>query len=570
MSQSNTQVDQFVTSVGQRIDRHRTRNVAVWATLIGGALMLLLAICYVWPGYRVPWILYPCVLLLMLWCGWCAVLYFRSSDKEAATFADRFFGLKNAVGSSLQFTREGKQGGFYDLQARQTNELVDSVVVEQIKYEPPWRLIVPGVLMVVVAVSLGFKPASPAVLARLEQEKNTLAMTTAANEQLKELVEELEKSADDENERKMLEPDKLRQWVDELKETTDLREAKRQYAKMEMRLNRAAEALRQRRDEKLMDKAAEELKKDLDSADLAKALKHKKYERAADKLKDLKPGEKNDQKFKPGELSKSRKELAKLKAAAKRMAAAARKTRSNSSSKSKRGESSDSKPSDGDPSEATEEADENDGLAELIEDLDDAVEELDRELEEMEFEEGDGEQDLERGDDDLDDAERGVRQKLDELGDQLRKMARRRKARSKLKKLSKKCAECQSGSAAMESDRKGGKKAGEGSDDAIREQRDENIDNGQNTKLKGLKGNGPSLTQVQAADDGDGTATRRAEAKQRDFKRQFESFVDREDIPEDLKNGVKEYFTNIHRAEDGEDDQKDPQADVEEETLNKK
>jgi hypothetical protein len=463
----------------------------------------------------------------------------------------------------LQFSQEGKQGGFYDLQANQTEKLVNSVAIEDIKYQPPWRLIVPGVLLVGIAISLGFKPTSPAVLARLEEEKNTLAMTTAANEQLKELVEELENSADDEDERKMLEPDKLRQWVDELKETTDLREAKRQYAKMEMRLNRAAEALRQRRDEKLMDKAAEELKKDLDSAELAKDLKHKKYERAADKLKDLKPGDKNDQKFKPGKLSKSRKELAKLKAAAKRMAAAARKTRGNSNSKSKNGENSDSKPSDGDPSEASEEVEDNDELAELIEELDDAVEELDRELEEMEFDDGDGEQDLEHGDEDLDEAERGVRGKLDELGDRLMKMARRRKARSKLKKLSKKCAQCQSGASTMESERKGGKRAGEGSDDAFREQRDERMDNGQNTKLKGLKGKGPSLTQVQAADDGDGTATRRSEAKQREFKRQFESFVDREDIPEDLKNGVKEYFTNIHQVED---DKKD--ASPNEETLN--
>lgn len=551
MSQQSPHVDQFVTSVSRRMDRHRTRDVAVWATLVGGALMLILAICYVWPGYRVPWVLYPGVLLLTVWCSWCVILYFRSSNDEAATFADRFFGLKNAVGSCLRFAREGKQGGFYDLQAKQTEALVDSVAVEDIKYQTPWRLIVPGVLLVVIAVSLGFKPASEAVLTRLENEKKTLAMTTAANEQLKELVDELEKSAEDENERLMLEPDKLRQWVDELKETTDLREAKRQYAKMEMRLNRAAEALRQRRDEKLMDKAAEELKKDLDSADLAKDLKHKKYERAADRLKDLKPGDKNDQKFKPGKLGKSRKELAKLKAAAKRMAAAARKT-------------------SGEQAEGSENSDESGDLSELIEELDEAVEELDRELEEMEFEDGEGEQDLERGDDDRDDAERGVRGKLDELGDRLMKMARRRKARSKLKKLSKKCAQCQSGTMNIESDRKGGKKAGEGSDDAIREQRDEQADNGQNTKLKGLKGKGPSLTQVQAADDGDGVATRGAEAKQREFERQFESFVDREDIPEDLKNGVKEYFTNIHRVdeENSEAENTNDANDTNDETLN--
>jgi len=136
--------------------------------------------------------------------------------------------------------------------------------------------------------------------------------------------------------------------------------------------------------------------------------------------------------------------------------------------------------------------------------------------------------------------------------------------------LSKKCAQCQSGTMNIESDRKGGKKAGEGSDDAIREQRDEQADNGQNTKLKGLKGKGPSLTQVQAADDGDGVATRGAEAKQREFERQFESFVDREDIPEDLKNGVKEYFTNIHRVdeENSEAENTNDANDTNDETLN--
>ena len=68
-----------------------------------------------------------------------------------------------------------------------------------------------------------------------------------------------------------------------------------------------------------------------------------------------------------------------------------------------------------------------------------------------------------------------------------------------------------------------------------------------------------------AADDGDGTATRRSDAKQRDFKRQFESFVDREDIPEDLKNGVKEYFTNIHQVEEDKSKSSD-----EDESLNQK
>lgn len=469
-------------------------------------------------------------------------------------FADRFFQLKNSVSSCLHFSREGQQGGFYELQAQHTESLLQRVAVEDIRYQPPWRIIVPGVLLVLSAAALGFKSASPDVVARLEQEQNTLAMTAAANDEIEELIEALKESTDDEDERKLLEPDKLRQWVDELKETTDLREAKRQYAKMEMRLNRAAEALRQRRDEKLMDKAAQELQQDPESSDLSKDLKHKKYEPAADKLEDLKPGKKDDQKNEPRKLSDSKRELAKLKAVAKRMAAAARKTKGSTKGSGKpnngRGKPSDAKGSDAEAADAEESAEESGDLSDLIEELDEAVEELDRELEEMEFAERDGDQDLEFGDDDFDDAESGVREKLDELGDRLMRMARRRKARSKLKKLSKRISQMQTGSATAESRRTGGLKAGEGSEDASREEREDRIDNGQNTKLKGLKGQGPSLTQVQAADDGDGTSYRRSAVKERDFKRQFESFVDREDIPEDLKQGVREYFTNIHQVED--------------------
>ena len=110
------------------------------------------------------------------------------------------------------------------------------------------------------------------------------------------------------------------------------------------------------------------------------------------------------------------------------------------------------------------------------------------------------------------------------------------------------------GSVVVQSQNKGGKKAGKGSSDASRDQQDERVDNGQYAKLKGIKGEGPSLTKVESADDGTGTSNLRAEAKKREFKRQFESFVGREDVPEDLKAGVKNYFTNIHQSSEEEAD----------------
>jgi hypothetical protein len=51
---------------------------------------------------------------------------------------------------------------------------------------------------------------------------------------------------------------------------------------------------------------------------------------------------------------------------------------------------------------------------------------------------------------------------------------------------------------------------------------------------------------VESAEDGSGISTRQHIARAREFRRQFESFVQREDIPEHVRNGVRTYFENIH------------------------
>lgn len=561
-------VGSFVQSVAHRLNRHRLWHALIWAGLLSGAVMLVIALCYVWPGYRVPTIWYAIVPSVALFSAGVVWFVGRKSTDQAAHYADSFFKLKDSIGSCVSFSDEGHAGGFYDLQADQTQALVKQTSVDKIAFKPPYRIIAIGALLILVSVSLGFKSPSAAVVAEREQQAATSQMTAAANEELKELVEELEESLGDEEEKKLVDPDKLRKWVDELRETTDPKEAMRQYARLEMKLNRAAEALKQRQDEKLLNSVADELKKDETSKALGEKLKQKKYELAAKELKDLKPSKIDPEKLK--ELSEKRKELAKLKAMANRMADAARNTRSaknqkNGNSKnSKSGKPSDAKMAnskngktsksgsemEGDPSDAAQNE-----LAQLLEELEESVEELDQEMEELELadlEEMD-EQDLEKCED-CQECEAATRAKLDELGDKLRRMAKKRSAQAKLKQLSQRCSECQSaGTMLVQTKRKGGKKAGEGSVDSTRDTQDEFKNNDQYTKLKGIKGKGPSLTKIESADDGTGTSQLAYEAKKREFKRQFESFVGREDVPEDLKNGVKNYFTNIHETGESSD-----------------
>ena len=559
-------VNDFISSIRDRLNRHHVWNVFLQTLLALGICMTVVALFYVIPGYAVPWQAWAVTLSIVSLVGIVAVFAGRRSTDQAAGFADDFYGLKDSVTSCSHFAEAGHEGGFYDLQAKQTEKLVGQFSTDQIRYAFPWRLASTAALFCAIALALGFKGPSKEVVQRLEIENATLVNTEAANQQLKELIDELDKALEDEEEKKLLDPDTLRKWVDDLEKTKDLKEAMRQYARLEMKLNKAAERLNQRKDESLMDKAAEELKKAEELKELAEKLKRKKYDKAAKDLKDLKPRKLTAEDLK--KLSEKRKELAKLKAVAKRMAQAARKVSSRShaqvaktkngnqklnsgdGSKSQNGKANKGEHSDGEGQLAA-----NEDLAEMIEDLEEAVEDLDEELEELERE------DLEEMEGDFEECEQcqncqqceqGVRDQLDKLGKKLAKMARKRKARSKLRKLSQACSQCQSqymGNAMAQSNMPGGKKAGKGSSDASRDKRDELTDNGQNTSLKGLKGNGPSLTKVESADDGTGVGLRRGNATKREFKRQFESFVDREDVPEDLKAGVKNYFSNIHENE---------------------
>ncbi len=556
-------VQGFIQSVRKRINKHRLLNIGWWATAIGSATILLIAIAYVWPGYRVPLYWYGIVAGLAAMGGlitWCMR---RVSEDHAAHFADEFYGLKDSVRSCSNFSEAGLDGDFYKLQSDQTEELVDQSSLDNIRYQPPYRLAALAIIMAMIAIALGFKGPSDAVVRKAAEEAETVAATSALNQEIRELIDELDTSLDDKEERAMLDPEKLRKWVDELEETKDRKEAMRQYAKLERKIQKASLALQQKKDEKLLDRAAEELRKDEELRKLAELLEQKKYKKAGEDLKEMEPDGDMEN---PKKVSERRKELAKLKAAARRMADAARNNagnrqkgnagangkQSDKTAKSKEGqagEQSDQEMAEGEPSDG-----EDGELVDMLEALDEAMEELDDQLEEMEladWEEGD-EQDLEWAEacEECEGCENAMESELDELAKKLSRMAKKRAAARKLKALGKKCSQCQGSLAGRKSKGKGGLKAGNGVDETMRNVRDERIDNGQFTKLKGLKGKGPSLTKIEAAEDGTGVSGRTAKATKREFKRQFESFVEREDVPEDLKSGVKNYFTNIHDIAD--------------------
>jgi hypothetical protein len=186
-------------------------------------------------------------------------------------------------------------------------------------------------------------------------------------------------------------------------------------------------------------------------------------------------------------------------------------------------------------------------LSEMIEDLEEAVEEYDEALasaKRMELEKGEIDKDK-RGE--CKACQAALAAKISDLEKKLKKMSLCRRAGKRLSKLCQACSQCQGG--LCESPNAGGKKAGAGSNNSRRDVEDELVDNGQTTRLKGIKAAGPSITSVESADDGSGISNRRHEARERNFERQFESFVQREDVPENVRDGVKRYFENIHQAD---------------------
>ena len=94
-----------------------------------------------------------------------------------------------------------------------------------------------------------------------------------------------------------------------------------------------------------------------------------------------------------------------------------------------------------------------------------------------------------------------------------------------------------------------GLKPGTGSVQSNRDNFDELPNQGNLEQLTGQKGSGPSLSKVEEAESGSGVSSNRTTRTAKEFSRQMESFIERDDVPEELKIGVREYFKTIHDVE---------------------
>lgn len=552
MGSNNDSIDHFLKRVGRRLNQSRLLSALVSSLLVVSIVTLVVASWYVFQGYAVNRWLYviaPLTAIVSAAMQWVMNL---ANQESSAKFADKFYDLKDGLISYLHFSEQGKTDGVYELQHQQTVKKIEPLETNVIERRPPSKKTLLAVSLACIAFALMFMKPSQAVQERLELEDFTLQQTEAIQEEFQEILRELNEQVIDPLEREMIDPDKLREMVDSLDVTKDQKQALRQLGKLEKELNKKLTSLEQKKDEHLLSKAAEELKKARETKALAKTIENKDYKKAAEELADMKPKEAE-------KLSEQRKEMAKLAAASKKMAAAVRNQRNKSSS----GSSSQSA-SKGDSKNASSSSSSGKGgsangsggksggkLGEAIEDLDQAMEEWSKSLSEAEL------QETTSGECDSECKSRcsacksNALSQLSKLQKYLNKMAVKKEASSKLCKLCKSCSQCQSGLCNSQcASSKNGLGIGASVNYAERSETDELVDNGNTETLKGIKGQGPSLSTVETADEGTGTSGRATAAKARTFKRQFESYVEREDVPEDVRLGVKRYFESIHQIEE--------------------
>lgn len=544
MPDNQRYIESFIAAVRRRLNRHALLNSLLWAAAVSAGLLVAVGLGYVLPGYSVPPFWYAVAVAVTVILAGAIWFVRRVSAERAARFADEFFELEDSVTSCRHFAQRGAEGGFFDLQAKQTDNCIARLSPNAIKFRLPGRLAGAIFVLAVAGLLLGLKSPSQAVQQRLARQQQTLQQTEEMNQFLEQLIDELEEESKGTDERELIDPSRLRKWVNELKATKDQKEALRQYARLERKLAGATSRLQQQHDEALLRRSAEELDKDRATRELAKQLKLKDYEEAIEELRELAPKLEEQRRE---QLSEQRKELARLKAASQRMSSAAmalRRERNSSHERELQRLSRNRQLSEKELQDLNNSAGD---LEDNIEGLEDAVAEWEKALDDAEAEK------LELGqckEGTLKECELGrfvVADEVDKLGKKLYRLHLKNNAKKKLLRLCRACSQCQSGLCNSDSPFAGGKSPGTGTNPATRDEVDDLVDNGQYTQLRGIKGSGPSQTAIEAAESGSGASNRRHVERGHEFRHQVESFVTREDVPENVKAGVKNYFQNIHQ-----------------------
>ena len=521
----STPLETTVREAQRVLNRGVLRRAACLGLLAGGGVALAGGLAFAVAGHRVPLWVYAAGAGVGLAAAATAYTLGRFSAEAAARRLDERFGLSDGVSAARSFEAHSATGGVYALQRRWAESRLAGVTVAALQPRLPRALLIAALTVPALSVLLGFRPPAPAVVAAEREAAATLALGEQLNKGIREEVEELLADAD-ELEEEALDPEGLRELAAGLGVSEERADLMRQYAAMEQELATRAAALDQTRNEALLDDAAAGLAGNPSTSALAEALRQKDYEKAAGLLDRMRPDPADT-------LAEQAEQAEELKAATGQLAAAAR--RQSQRSGGSGGGASDS-------------------LGTLSENLDAAAGDLSRTLREAK-KQATRESDL---DPDLRKKLSECRGACDSAGEKLSRSLCQtgacRSAALKLNLLRQTLSQCQGACSGQGSNPFGGGGKGVGSGTADSTADALTRSDGQLNAITGQKGAGPSEVQVEEASSGTGVSGRRSTpAATADHARQLESFVDRPDVPDAMKQGVKTYFETLHGAGEPED-----------------
>lgn len=547
------EIEDLARKVAKRHNAFLLRRCLLAAILAAAIAAIVYSLFYVTRGHSVPHLI-PSILGAVSLLGSLAFFFIKRMNHHAAVIAaDQFFRLKDGITTARHLATHAPDEPTTIFQWNWLAPKLPGCDPRTITQPFPKKLATASTLLAAVAITLCLLPPSASVRAAQQIAETTRQNVTESKEELEKLIDELEKEYVASDDPENVDMDEFRKMVKEIDETGDRAEAARQFARIERKVRDATRGLDQQRDEETLKLAAKELQKaeDTDARKLGKKLDEKELKEAAELLeklaakkidpKDLKKGSPKKQEA----LEEAKKDLAKMRAASKRLAAAG-KQRQAARQAQGGGAGENAQGGEGEGAEGEGEADgKGKALEDMLAELDEAAEEMEKNLEEMEF---DPDAEWDEDNEDLEDAMGAIN---DELGKHLKKMHGKRQAKSKLDALRNALAQAQGkaqGQQQMQGQGPGGKEAGKGSSWSERKEKDDSQKNGQLAELKGQHGEGPSLSAVEESESGTGVSSRKGTAKERDLARQMESFVQRNDVPESLKLGVRNYFENLQSA----------------------
>ncbi len=552
MKHKQEHIEHFIANVKKRLNRHLSLSVFIGSLVIGGAVMTIIALSYILRGYHVPLWIYPAVFSTALLLGCCYWIFRQLSHDQAARFADLHFKLKDSIRSYSGFHKSGKNEGFYKLQAEQTEKSLDGLTTKGIRYHCPTCMLAIAVVLVLSSGLMGFKQDSPEVRLKKQQETLTLESTEEINRQIKDALEQLAKQLDEKELEKIVDVNVLKEKVEQLKETPDIKDAMRQYAQLEKDLGDILSSLKQQKEEQLLDRMGKQLQKDDESKALGNQLTQKQYDSASKELEKYKIDPQ-------AELEMQQEQLEKLKTMAGRMAEEAGRNESGQSQQTgqsgQQTSQSESRASQLAKQLNQSAAKANDALQQAMRQMQQTGQQSEQSCQACQASQQ---------------AAQNANQSLGNMGQYLQQLSAKRQAQSMMQQMLNslsqgqqglgQCQQCngnmpgagqnnngQRGDGAGQ----GGREAGIGAGSARNTEPGKDAPNGPLTQVQGIQGTGPSQTSTEESGAGSDTGNAAKVRENLQYQQQVESFVRREDVPEAVKAGVKAYFENIHNATEG-------------------